>query len=96
MVLLAAVLKALGQGAGVPGIQSTCLQQLGREKAGVVSSTCFIGQDIGNAIAPTIGGAVVSAFGYRVMFSGYAVLVLIGASTIFYFKSNYDRKKYNI
>lgn len=96
MVLLAAMLKALGQGAGVPGIQSTCLQQLGREKAGVVSSTCYIGQDIGNAIAPPIGGAIASAFGYCVMFSSYAVLILIGASAIFYFKSNYDRKKYNV
>ncbi len=96
MVVLAAILKAFGQGAGVPGIQSTCLQQIGREKAGVVSSTCYIGQDIGNAIAPAIGGAVASSFGYRTMFSGYAVLMFVGATMIFYLKSNYDRKKYGV
>lgn len=94
MVILAAILKAVGQGSGQPGIQSTCLRQIGREKAGVVSSTCYIGQDIGNAVAPVIGGFVVERFGYSNLFYGYAVLLLVGASLIFFLKYNYDVKKY--
>ena len=94
MVILAAILKAVGQGSGQPGIQSTCLRQIGREKAGVVSSTCYIGQDIGNAVAPVIGGFVVERFGYSNLFYGYAVVLLVGASLIFFLKYNYDVKKY--
>ena len=94
MVILAAILKAVGQGSGQPGIQSTCLRQIGRETAGVVRSTCYIGQDIGNAVAPVIGGFVVERFGYSNLFYGYAVLLLVGASLIFFLKYNYDVKKY--
>ena len=55
-VIIAGVLKAIGQGAGSPSIQATCIRTLGKEKAGVVSSTCFIGSDIGNSLAPILGG----------------------------------------
>ncbi|NLL33680.1 MAG: MFS transporter [Clostridiales bacterium] len=96
MVLLAGALKAIGQGSGAPSIQAHSLKQLGREKAGVVSSTCFIGQDIGNAIAPTIGGIVSASFGFRTMFTGYAVLLVLVGWTLFYFKSKYDEKKYGV
>jgi predicted MFS family arabinose efflux permease len=81
---------------GAPSIQAHSLKQLGREKAGVVSSTCFIGQDIGNAIAPTIGGIVSASFGFRTMFTGYAVLLVLVGWTLFYFKSKYDEKKYGV
>jgi len=94
MVVLAGVLKAIGEGSGAPAIQAHCMKQLGRDKAGVVSSTCFIGQDIGNAIAPPIGGVVSSEFGFSTMFTGYAaMLVLIGWS-MFSIKFRYDEKKY--
>ena len=93
-VLFAGVLKALGQGSGSPSIQSTCIKQLGKEKSGVVSSTCYIGQDIGNVIAPSLGGMVADRFGYGTMFTGYAALLLVGASLIFFFKYRYDEKKY--
>lgn len=96
MVILAAILKALGQGTGVPGIQSTCLRQIGKEKAGVVSSTCYIGQDIGNAVAPVLGGFVAENLGYRTLFSGYALLFMAGAAVLYFIKSGYDRKKYGV
>ncbi len=96
LVLASGALKAIGQGSGAPSIQASCMKQLGREKAGVVSSTCFIGQDIGNALAPIIGGFVVSAYGYTTLFSGYAVLLLVGGVLIFLLKSRYDERKYGI
>lgn len=83
VVILAGVLKAVGQGSGVPALQSTGLKIMGREKAGVVSSTCFIGQDIGNTIAPMIGGFVAQYFGYGVLFNGFSVVFLIGACLIY-------------
>lgn len=94
MIVLAGALKALGQGSGAPAIQAHCMKQLGKEKAGVVSSTCYIGQDIGNAIAPPIGGIVSSSYGYNTMFTGYAALLILVGWTMFYFKSKYDEKKY--
>lgn len=94
MCIIAAVIKAIGQGSGSPAIQATCLKQVGREKAGVVSSTCYIGQDIGNALAPTVGGFVAENFGFTSMFVGYAALLLFGGLALFYTKYHYDLKKY--
>lgn len=94
MIVAAAVLKALGQGSGAPAIQSHCLKMMGKEKAGVVSSTCYIGQDIGNAIAPPLGAMVATQFGYRTMFTSYAVLLLVVGWVMFTIKSRYDERKY--
>lgn len=96
VVIVAGVLKAFGQGSGSPSIQATCMKQLGKEKAGVVSSTCYIGMDIGNAVAPVLGGMVVDKFGYSNMFLGYAFLLILGGSVIFYFKAKFDEKKYGV
>ena len=93
-IIFSGILKAVGQGSGTPAIQATCMKQLGREKAGVVNSTCFIGQDIGNAVAPIIGGYVASAYGYTTVFAGYAALLLIGGYLIFFLKVQYDERKY--
>jgi len=76
-IIIAAVLKALGQGAGSPSIQAYSIKLLGKERAGVASSTCFIGQDIGNGIAPIFGGVVATGYGYSGMFYCYAAVVLI-------------------
>ncbi len=93
-LMIAGIMKALGQGSGSPSIQATCIKQLGKEKSGVVSSTCYIGQDVGNALAPSLGGMVADNYGYGIMFAGYASLLLVGSSLIFFFKSRYDEKKY--
>ena len=93
-VVLAGVLKAVGQGSGGPSIQAFSLKQLGVEKAGVVSSTCFIGQDVGNALAPIIGGMVAQRFGYTTMFTSYAILLLVVGWTLYTIKRKSDAKKY--
>ena len=94
MIVLSGIFKALGQGAGVPAIQATGLKQIGRDKAGVVSSTCYIGQDIGNAIAPIIGGMVATTYGYKTLFCGYAGVLLVVGVVMFYMKTKYDEVKY--
>lgn len=93
IVLLAGVLKALGQGTGAPSIQAHCLKKLGRDKAGVVSSTCYMGNDIGNTVGPTIGGLVASRAGYGSMFITIAVSVIVIGWPLLFFKTRYDEHK---
>lgn len=96
LVIVAGVLKAFGQGAGSPSVQASCIKLLGREKAGVVSSTCYIGQDLGHSITPALGSLVAMNFGYGAMFYVYAAVLLIGGSLIYFLKSRYDSKKYGL
>lgn len=93
IVLLAGVLKALGQGTGAPSIQAHCLKKLGREKAGVVSSTCYMGNDIGNTVGPAIGGLIASRTGYGSMFITIAVSVIVIGWPLLFFKTRYDEHK---
>lgn len=83
MVLLSGILKSMSQGAGTPSIQSNSIKKLGRENAGVATSTCFIGQDIGNAFSPIFGGMIASNFGYNTLFFSYAALLLFAGIGIF-------------
>ncbi len=93
IVLLAGVLKALGQGTGAPSIQAHCLKKLGRDKAGVVSSTCYMGNDIGNTVGPAIGGLIASRTGYGSMFIMIAVSVIVIGWPLLFFKTRYDEHK---
>ena len=96
MIILAGALKAFGNGAGQPGIQATCLKQAGPERAGVASSTSYIGMDIGNALAPIVGGGLASAFDYRAPYICYAAMLIFIACPMFFIKYRYDKKKYGI
>ena len=93
MVVVSGILKALGQGAGSPSIQAHCIKELGKERAGVAASTCFIGQDVGNAIAPIIGGVVVTQFGYGTLFYSYAIFLAGLGCGLFAFKTMRDKRK---
>jgi len=77
MLIVAGILKAIGQGSGTPSIQAHSVKVLGRQRAGVASSTTFIGQDLGNSIAPILGSFVAEKHGYGTMFYGYAAVVAI-------------------
>ena len=73
---LAGVLKAVGQGTGSPSIQAECVRRVGQEKAGVIGSTCYIGQDIGNALTPILAAPIVNSFGYGTLFKGFSILLV--------------------
>lgn len=90
-VLIAAVLKALGQGNGTPAIQAESVKRLSTERSGVAISTCFIGQDIGNAVGPIFASSVAGFAGYEKMFMIYAVLLVIGL--FLYILCNYHNKR---
>ncbi len=95
MVTIASVLKALGQGAGTPSIQAYSIKLIGKERAGVASSTCYIGQDIGNSIAPIIGGFVAVQYGYAQMFYGYAAILLLLGTALYAWQHHRERRGSN-
>ncbi|MBR2746570.1 MAG: MFS transporter [Erysipelotrichaceae bacterium] len=78
MVIIVACLKAIGQGSGSPAIQAESVRMLGNDRKGVAVSTCYIGMDIGNAVGPVFAGFTIERFGYQVMWTLYAVLLLSG------------------
>ena len=92
VLIAAGMMKGIGQSSGSPSIQATCLKKLGKEKAGLVSSTCLIGQDIGNTLAPILGGIAAQKWGYRTMYWGYAAILFFGGSLIYILKSSWDRR----
>ena len=48
-------------------------------------------QDIGNSIAPIIGGFVAERWGYTTMFWGYGIILVVCGSLIYRIKSQYDK-----
>lgn len=92
-IVLAGVLKALSQGAAQPAIQAYSIRYLGKENAGVATSTCYIGQDLGNSIAPIAGSFVVSSFSFGALYAGYAVLLLAGGTGCYALQRLLERKK---
>lgn len=93
MLILSACFKAVGMSAGSQGIQATCVKKMGKERAGVVSSTCFIGQDSGNVLGPILGSLAVEKYGYRNMYWGYGVLTVIAGSVIYALIRMAEKKK---
>lgn len=77
VMLVAAVLKGIGQGTGAPAIQAECIKELGRERSGVATSTCYIGQDLGMIIGPIAGSFVYNSSGYSGVFNTGAVALLV-------------------
>lgn len=76
LVLIAAILKAVGQGSGQSAIQADSVRKLGLQRSGVASSSCYIGMDLGNVLGPAIGAFVISSSGYELLFNVYGGLLL--------------------
>lgn len=92
-LIISACFKAVGMSAGSQGIQATCVKKMGKDRAGVVSSTCFIGQDVGNVLAPIIGGIAVEKYGYKAMYWGYGALILVAGSIIYALIQSHEKKQ---
>lgn len=76
MIIMAAVVKAFGQGTAQPALQAECLGKLGSERRGLASSTFYIGANIGQGFGPLLGGSIASSFGYKGMFNFSAMLMI--------------------
>lgn len=88
MVLLAAVVKAVGQGSAQPAIQSACIKMLDPSQSGVATSTCYLGSDIGQGLGPMIGGLISSNFGFGAMF--YTIVGLLLLTMAIYFAATHQ------
>ncbi len=82
VILLAAVLKAFGQGSAQISLQSACIKKVDALRVGVAASTYYIGADIGQGLGPIIGGKISELFGYQTMFFCVAAIIL-GAGVLF-------------
>jgi MFS family permease len=92
MILLAAVLVAIGQGTGQLSLQSACIKKVDAAKIGVATSTYYIGADIGQGLGPMIGGKISELFDYKMMFFLTAILML-GGIIVFMTYQIYDKRK---
>lgn len=77
-VILAAVLKGVGQSAGQSSVQAECAKRSRPEKRGVAMSTCYLGSDLGNSAGAGLGGYLSGAYGYGVMFKVAGVIIASG------------------
>ena len=77
MLLLAAVLKAVGQGGGQISLQSACIKKVDPERVGIATSTYYIGADIGQGLGPMLGGRLADNLGYEKMFYIMAVIIAV-------------------
>ena len=92
-LIVSACFKAIGMSAGSQGIQSATVKKFGREHAGVISSTNFIGMDIGNVLSPILGSMVVEKYGYKTMYWGYGLLTLIAGLAIYLLIKVMEKKR---
>ena len=92
LVLLAGMTSALSQGIAVPAIQGSCIKRIGRERAGVVAATIYMGQDLLSTAAPPLGGFFVTNVGYRDMFYIFAAIMLIGMLAYMFLRRNEKKR----
>lgn len=92
VMLIAAVCKALGQGAGTPTIQAHAVKMLDKSHSGVAVSTIQIGQSLGNSIAPVLGSFLVKPFGYTTMFCGFGGIILVAGFLLLILQARREKK----
>lgn len=92
LILLSAILKAIGQGGGQLSLQSACLRKVDALRIGIASSTYYIGADIGQGFGPIIGGKLSEAYSYKIMFYAITLLMVLG---LFVFNL-YERHKFKV
>ncbi len=77
VILVGAVVAALGYGSPYPAIQSLCMQMEPRARRAVASNTLYAGLDIGFFLGPLLGGFIREYATYRVvLLSGFVPVVL--------------------
>lgn len=92
VMLIAAVCKALGQGAGTPTIQAHAVKMLDKSHSGVAVSTIQIGQSLGNSIAPVLESFLVKPFGYTTMFCGFGGIILVAGFLFLILQARREKK----
>ena len=90
ILLLASVLKSIGQGGGQISLQAECIKRVDPSRVGVATSTFYIGADLGQGFGPMIGGAISSTFNYTILFLFCAALMLVAMLVFNLYQRKYD------
>lgn len=92
LILASSVIRAIGQGSAQPSLQAGCVNFMGKDRAGVATSTYYLFSDIGQGIGPMLGGLVVGsiagAAGYETLFYLCAILMFLNLFFIMWFFRN--------
>ena len=91
-LVLASVLKSLGQGTGQISLQTECIKRVDPTRVGVAMSTFYIGADIGQGLGPILGGALSDRFNYMVMYFTCGALMVL-TMLFFHLYQRNQRKK---
>lgn len=75
-----AVLKALGLGAVQPTLQAASIAAAGEERSGAACGTYYFGTDVGQGLAPIVGGMIADCAGYGGTFAFFALPLLLSGS----------------
>jgi len=59
IIIISGMIRAVGQGAVNPALQTQCIHKLGIAKSGVATSTFYLGGDIGQGLGPMAAGAMI-------------------------------------
>jgi MFS family permease len=87
----ASIIKTLGVGLARPAIQAACLKAVPTDRRGSASSTYYIGSDIGQGTAPTIGGWIVDRThnrDYGIAFAWYTVPLFLSAALFSFYNKH--------
>lgn len=91
LLLLASVLKSIGQGLGQLSLQAESIKRVSEHRVGVATSTFFIGADLGQGVGPIIGGILSDHYDYSTMF--YTLALLMVASMLIFNRYEKLQKK---
>ena len=92
-LLIAAAMKAFGQGSGQISLQSACIKQVSPAKVGIATSTYYIGADVGNTLGPILGGEVADATSFEMMYYATAVLMILAMFGFIVYESIQIKKR---
>ena len=76
LLATAAACKSLGLGIVQPALQASCIRRAPEERRGIASSMYYLGTDVGQALAPVLGGVIMGIAGIRTIFLVYLVPLL--------------------
>ena len=89
--LLAALVSSISSSACMPSMQALSMMSASPQRRGAVSSTNYIGMDLGMMLGPIIAGNVVQAVGFVYMYRIMVIPFIIAISIIFGFRNMIGR-----
>lgn len=96
MLLLAAAIVGLGNGALMPGLQTLAIQSTSRERSGYAISTFFVFYDSGIAAGSYVLGILAQSFGFDLMYHVTAIVMLLTTVILYRYLTKIEKAHLNI